>query len=85
MNTTAKQTSSFSIPSLVAVVAAFFSFTTGAVWGLILALIAIVSGLIGITVAVSPAKRGGIASAMAIFAGALGIVVALIKAITWLF
>ncbi len=85
MSTTTRQTSSFSIPSIIAVIAAFFSFTTGAIWGLILALIAIVFGLIGVAVALSPSKRGGIASTIAMIAGAVGIVAALIKAIGWLF
>jgi hypothetical protein len=85
MSTTTSQTSSFSIPSIIAIVAAFFSFTTGAVWGLVLALIAIVFGLIGVAVALSPSKRGGIASTLAVIAGAVGIVAAVIKAIAWLF
>jgi hypothetical protein len=85
MSTTARQTSSFSIPSIIAIIAAFLSFTTGAVWGLILALIAIVSGLIGVTVALSPTKRGGVASALAVIAGAVGVIAAVIKALLWFF
>lgn len=85
MNTTIGEKASFSIPSIIAIVAAILSFYAGAALGMVLALIAIVFGLIGVTVALSPAKRGGVASTFAVFAGLAGIVVAIIKALAWIF
>lgn len=85
MNTTFGDKASFSIPSIIAIVAAFLSFGAGAGGGLLLALTAIIFGLIGVTLALSPARRGGLASTFAVFAGAVGIVTALIKAISAIF
>lgn len=75
---------SFSIPSLIAVAAAIGSFMVGAMGGLLLALIAIVFGVLGVVLSLSPAKRGGIASTFGIFAGAIGIIAAIIKGIMWM-
>lgn len=85
MNTTFGEKATFSIPSIIAIVAAFLSFYAGAILGLVLALIAIVFGMIGVTVALSPTKRGGVASTFAVLAGMVGIIVAVIKALTWIF
>jgi hypothetical protein len=76
---------SFSIPSIIAVVAAVASFMTGAIWGLILAFIAILFGVIGVLLSMSPTVRGGVISMVGLFAGLLGIVAAAFKAITWFF
>jgi hypothetical protein len=73
----------FSIPSIIAVVAAILSFSAGAFFGLILAGVAIVMGVIGILLAISPARRGGIFSMAAVVAGLAGIIAAVIKAIMW--
>jgi len=75
----------FSIASIIAILAAIFSFTTNAFFGMVLAVVAIVFGLFGVLLALSPARRGGIASILAVIAGCLGIVAAVIKAIMWLF
>lgn len=85
MSTTFGENASFSIPSIIAVIAAVLSFTTGAVLGLILALIAIFCGLLGVAIALSPSKRGGIASSFAILAGVAGIAAAVVKALMWIF
>jgi hypothetical protein len=85
MNTTFGEKASFSIPSIIAIIAAFLSFSAGAGFGFFLALIAIVFGVIGVAIALSPSKRGGMASTFAVFAGAVGIVVALVKAFSSLF
>jgi hypothetical protein len=74
----------FSIPSIIALVAAILSFTTGAVAGLVLALIAIFFGLLGVMLSFSSSRRGGIVSTLSLLAGFLGIVAAAIKAIAWL-
>ena len=80
---TANQTR-FSIPSILAIIAAVVSFMTGAFWGLILAITAVVLGAIGVMLAFSSTTRGGVMSTLAILAGLLGLVAAVIKAIAWL-
>lgn len=74
----------FSIPSIIAVIAAIWSFTSGAIFGLILAVIAIISGILGVVLSLAPAKRGGVASTFGVVAGAIGIIAAVIKAIIWI-
>lgn len=81
--TTPTTGSSFSLPSLISVVAAIGSFMTGAIWGLVLAVIAIAFGLLGVLLSLSPAKRGGVVSTFAVGAGAIGIIAAIIKAIMY--
>lgn len=69
----------FSIPSLVAVVAAILSFLVSAGWGMLLAMVAIVAGVIGCVMAMSARTRGGIVSMASIVAGGLGIVAAILR------
>ena len=71
----------FSIPSIIAIVCAIWSFFAGAAFGLVLAIIAIVAGALGTLLAVAPSRRGGMASLFAIGAGVLGIVAAIFKLI----
>ena len=73
----------FSLPSLIAVVAAIVSFGTGAFWGFVLALVAILCGVIGVALSFAPSVRGGFVSVVGLIAGAIGIVIAVIKAIAW--
>src|SRR5687768_8227056 len=75
----------FTIPSIIALVAAVLSFMTGAIGGLILALVAIVFGLIGVLLSFSSKRRGGLVSTLSLLAGFLGIIAAVIKAIAWFF
>jgi hypothetical protein len=84
MNTQEVTQAKFSIPSIIAIVAAILSFTTGAFWGFILALIAIVCGVIGVLLSLSPRVRGGVTSAISLGAGAIALVAALFKALMWL-
>ncbi len=74
----------FSIPSIIAIIAAIFSFTTGALLGFVLAGIAIVMGLLGLLLSLSPRIRGGMISILGIFAGAIGVLAAVVKAIMWI-
>ncbi len=74
----------FSIPSIIAVIAAFFSFSTGAFWGFVLAGIAIVFGILGVVLSLSPRVRGGFISIIGIAAGGIGIIAAIVKTIQWL-
>lgn len=86
MNPTTPATpASFSIPSIIAVLAAIGSFMTGATFGLLLAVVAILFGIIGVMLSLSPAKRGGMISSFGIGAGLIGIVAAVIKAAMYLF
>ena len=75
----------FSIPSIIAVVAAFFSFTNGAFLGFLLAGVAIVAGIIGVLLSLSPSVRGGLMSFVGIVAGVVGIIAAIIKTIMAIF
>jgi hypothetical protein len=77
--TTRPQGAAFSVPSIIAVIAAVLSFTTGAFWGFVLAGIAIVAGLIGVLFALSPRVRGGMVSVVAVLAGLVGIIAAIVK------
>ena len=74
----------FSIPSIIAIVCAILSFTTGALWGLVLACIAIFFGFLGVILSFSSKTRGGVVSAFSLLAGLIGIVAAAFKAIAWL-
>jgi hypothetical protein len=69
----------FSIPSLLAIAAALGSFMTGAFLGTLLAIAAIVLGLVGALLAMSPRVRGGMMSIVAIVAGLIGIIAAVFK------
>lgn len=71
----------FSIPSIIAVICAILSFfDTG--FGFILAILAIIFGVVGALVAASPSRRGGI---MSIVAVALGIIAALVSILGFIF
>jgi hypothetical protein len=69
----------FSVPAIIAVVCAIASFYTGAAMGFLLALVAILMGLIGVALALAPGVRGGVASVLSILLGAIGIVAAIFK------
>ena len=69
----------FSAPAIVAVVCAVASFFFGAGLGLLLAIVAIVAGLIGVVMALSPNVRGGMVSIISILAGVVGILAAVVK------
>lgn len=73
------QRPAYSIPSILAVIAAIASFFAGAMMGFILAIAAIVLGVIGLLMSFAPGIRGGVASIVSILAGAVGIVAALFK------
>lgn len=75
----------FSIASILAVVAAIASFFQGATFGLLLAIAAIVLGIVGLVLSLSVRKRGGIVSIASVGAGLIGIIAAIIKASLYLF
>lgn len=84
MTGTMESRPSFSLPSILAIVAAIGSFFTGAALGLVLAILAILFGVIGVVLSLSPRVRGGLVSILSLIAGVIGIVVAAIKAVAWL-
>jgi hypothetical protein len=84
MTSTAEPRAHFSIPSLLALAAAVCSFFVGAAAGFALAIVAIILGVIGFALALSPRVRGGVVSLLSLIMAAIGIVVALIKAVAWL-
>jgi hypothetical protein len=71
----------FSIASILAIIAALFSFHFGAALGFILAVLAIALGVIGLVLALLPGTRGGMMSVISIVAGAIGIIAAILKLI----
>jgi uncharacterized membrane protein HdeD (DUF308 family) len=75
----------FSIPAILAVIAAIASFFQGATFGLLLAVAAILLGSLGILLSLSVRKRGGIVSIFSVLAGLIGIIAAIIKAMLYLF
>ena len=84
MNSNETSKAAFSIPSILAVVAAIFSFKVGAFFGFVLAGVAILMGVIGVVLSLSPGKRGGIFSVIGVLGGAVGIVAAVVKAVMWI-
>ncbi|QTN30893.1 hypothetical protein HZ994_00640 [Akkermansiaceae bacterium] len=75
---------SFSIASIVAIIAAILSFKFGAILGLIFAAVAFVCGALGIILALGPNTRGGGLSILAVILSFVGVIAAIIKAVIWL-
>jgi hypothetical protein len=69
----------YSLPSILAIVSGIASLFFGAFMGLLLAVAAIILGIIGMLLAASPSIRGGIISIMSILAGLIGIIAAVFK------
>jgi hypothetical protein len=78
---TEPRAAAFSIASILAIVAALGSFMVGAGWGLLLAIAAIILGVIGIVVALLPGVRGGILSSFSVLVGVIGIAGAILRII----
>ena len=74
---------SFSIPSIIAIIAAIASFYFGATLGLLFAGVAFVFGAIGLVLALSPKTRGGIISIIALGLSFIGVIAAVVKAIRY--
>ena len=70
----------FSLPSLIAIGAAIGSFAVGGLGGFILAIVAIIFGVIGVIISLLPSVRGGVVSVFAMLAGVAGIIVAIFRA-----
>jgi hypothetical protein len=74
----------FSIPSIIAIIAAIASFAVGAFWGFILGLVAVFFGAIGLLLSFSPTVRGGFVSIIGVMGGLLGLIAAVIKGVAYL-
>jgi hypothetical protein len=77
--------SSFSLPSILAIIAAILSFNFGAILGLVFASLALIFGALGLFLALAPRTRGGGLSILAVFLSVIGMIAAIIKAIMWFF
>jgi len=84
METTGQTRAGFSVPAIISLIAAILSFATGAFWGFILAIVAIIFGVIGVIMALAPNVRGGVISMVSLLAGGIGLIAAVIKALMWL-
>ena len=84
MNSESATRARFSIPSIIAIVAALVSFMTGAFLGFVFAMVAVVFGALGVLLSFSSRVRGGIVSILAVMAGVLGLIAAVVKGVAWL-
>ncbi|HEX3624100.1 MAG TPA: hypothetical protein VH280_01605 [Verrucomicrobiae bacterium] len=71
----------FSIPSIIALGAAIASFFVRPGTGFALAIVAIIFGVIGFFLALSPSVRGGVMSIFSLIIAAVGTIVAIVRAI----
>ncbi len=69
----------FSVVSILAIICAIIGLASGAGWGLVLAIIAIILGVIGVIMSLLPGVRGGMTSFLSVILGAIGIILAIIK------
>ncbi len=82
----ANSKASFSIPSLIALVAAILIFVVGnGFLVFLLAGVAIIFGLLGIVLSLAPSVRGGIVSFLGIGAGVIGVIIAFVKLLQAIF
>ncbi len=81
METRTTSRAGFSIPSIIAIVAAIWSFFAGPAAGFALAMVAIAAGIIGVVLSLSPNVRGGVVSILSLMIGAVAILVAVVRAI----
>jgi hypothetical protein len=72
---------SYSIPSILSAVCAIGSFMSGAGFGIVLAIGAMLFGVIGVLLALAPGVRGGLVSVISILLGVIGIIAAVFKLI----
>ena len=70
----------FSIPSIIALVAVIASFYVSPGSGFLLAMVAIVFGVIGFLIALAPSVRGGMVSIFSFVLGCVAVVAAIIRA-----
>ena len=71
----------FSIPSIIAIGSAIASLFVRPGTGIILAIVAIIFGVIGYLFTLSPSIRGGLTSILSFFLASIGIVIAVVRAV----
>ncbi len=71
----------FSLPAIIAIGAAIASLFVGALGGFILAIVAIIFGVLGLLVSLAPSVRGGLVSLLSLIIACFAIVLAIIKAV----
>ncbi|RYD35015.1 MAG: hypothetical protein EOP87_08115 [Verrucomicrobiaceae bacterium] len=82
----ANSKASFSLPSLVALVAAILIFVVNnGFLVFLLAGVAIIFGVLGIVLSLAPSVRGGIVSFLGIGAGLIGVIMAVVKLLQAIF
>ncbi|WAC21384.1 hypothetical protein OVA24_08290 [Luteolibacter sp. SL250] len=82
----ANSKASFSLPSLIALVAAILIFVVNnGFLVFLLAGVAIIFGLLGIILSLAPSVRGGIVSFLGIGAGLIGVIMAMVKLLQAIF
>jgi len=82
----ANSKASFSLPSLIALVAAILIFVVGnGFLVFLLAGVAIIFGILGIILSLAPSVRGGIVSFLGIGAGLIGVIMAIVKLLQAIF
>lgn len=80
-HTTRPAGAAFSIPSILALIAALASFVVSPGYQLLLSVTAAVLGAIGCVMALLPGVRGGIISMLSLVIGALGLLIAIVRLI----
>ncbi len=81
------QKASFSIPSLISLISSLLIIfvVQNGVGIFLLAGVAIVFGILGLVLSLSPKVRGGIVSFLSIGAGLIGVIIAIVKLFQWIF
>lgn len=76
----------FSIPSIIALIAGIGVFFAGnGFLVFLLAGLAILMGVLGMLISLSPRARGGIVSFFGVGAGLIGVIMAAVKLLQWIF
>ena len=79
--TVRRERPSFSIPSIIAIIAAIAIFFTGGIVAVLLTVVAVVCGVIGMVMALLPSVRGGIVSILSVVIAFIAVVVSIFQAI----
>ncbi len=79
--TISRPAQAFSLVSILAIIAAIGSFATGPFLGMLLAIAAILLGVVGVVLALMPRVRGGMISVVSILLGVIGIIAAVFRVI----
>jgi hypothetical protein len=74
-----QKTGTAAILSIIAAIGSYFlTFSAHYVWGLLIAILSVIFGIVGVMMAASPRVSGGIISIIAIVLGGIGVLVAIL-------